>query len=110
MGSSCAVRGLWFEQSHGNLVGSCTPRSGLLVWCLGRISREEEERGLHSVIAFRFIPYTKLVSECGDARLTACESGSGEGGMLEKINGCSGESVTVCLVKRTNWMDLSTEG
>lgn len=49
-----------------------------------------------------FISWPKLVSECGDALLTAYESRSEEGGMLVKINDCGGESVTVCLVKRTN--------
>lgn len=50
------------------------------------------------------------MSEGGDALLTAYKSRSEEAGMLVKINDCGGESVTVCLVKRTNWMDLSVEG
>lgn len=43
VGSSGAVRGVWFEQSCGNLVGCCAPRPGVLAGCFREIGREGEE-------------------------------------------------------------------
>lgn len=59
-------RGLRFEQGDGNLVGWCTPWPWVVTGCLRRISREEEERELHSK---EFIPGTELWYGCGEVLL-----------------------------------------
>lgn len=70
--------------------------------CLRRISREGEEWGLHSVLGGSFTAQSLWVSVEMHYSQPMYESRSEEGGMLVKINDYSGESVTVCLVKRTN--------